>query len=159
MSISALDREVAKHLYARGWGIRDIAQALDLNTTTVYRHVKPGAIEKDRQQSRRWKARNKHRTRQYDHDYHRRTRKPCPQCRQPMSADSTLCRACRAANAAARHSMIIGLYQDGMPLKEIAKTVGTTINSLSVTLNRLRATNQIGYRYNINANGQRIPRA
>lgn len=144
---NGVNREVALRLYAAGWRQVDIAEQLGHSPTTIRRWVLPGATEQDRRNSRAWKARNREHCREYDHGYHQRTRKTCPQCAQPMSGDSKLCRQCRTKNAELRRTIIIGCWNDGWTIREIAAVLDSTPNSLGVTLVRLRQAGRIGYRY------------
>lgn len=143
----ATDHEIARRLYEHGWTLSEIGRDFGVSATTVRRWILPGVREEELVVSRAWKERNKERLKTYDRKYRVAQRKPCPRCRKLMSGDSTLCRECRRRDAETRNSIVVGLYQDGWPLKEIAQTLGTTINSLSVTINRLRRNQQIGYRH------------
>lgn len=147
MATDALDIEVARRLYEAGWTQTEIARDFGVSQTTVRRWVLPGVREAELIVSRDWKARNKEHLKAYDRAYNHAHRHPCPQCGELMSQDATLCQACRHANNETRTSIIIGCHRDGWKVKEIAAVLGSTPQSLGVTLHRLRRAGLVGYRH------------
>lgn len=152
------DRHViARHLYERHWSYKRIGQAMSVSAQTVARWVDPERAERSREGSRAWKQAHREEQKAYDRRYAKDSKVPCPWCAGKKDPDREMCRRCRQALYDFRYSVVIGCYEDGWPLAEIAVALETTANCMSVTLNRLRKRGAIGYRYRVGPDGRRLP--
>jgi predicted transcriptional regulator len=151
--------EVARRLVARGWSYKRTGRALGVSPQTVGRWVNPGLAERSRAGSLAWKRAHRKRTKAYDRQYAIDVKTPCPWCDGEKEPDRVMCQRCRQAIADFRHSLAIGMYEEGWPVTEIAATLETTRNSMSVTLHRLHRRGLLGYRYRIGPDGYRLPEA
>lgn len=121
----------------------------------LLRHADPGHAERDREVSRRWKAQNRERNRARDRQYSRDIRDPCPHCGQLKGRDQSQCLGCCETTIRARRSLIEGMWADGWTMREIAGALGTTRDSLSVTMVRMRRDGwDLPHRYRME-NGRR----
>jgi DNA-directed RNA polymerase specialized sigma24 family protein len=152
--------EIARRLAAEGWTYKRIGKAMGVATTTVRRWLDPEAQAMDLATSRAYKARHREAMKAYDREWERTHKRPCPWCDGEVSYGHEICQRCVVSIAETKRSVIIGCYEDGWLLREIAAVLGTTIGSLSVEVNRLRKTGRIGYRYRIDPETRlRLPEA
>lgn len=114
-----------------------------------WRRQDPEVAEHDRAVSRAWKERNREINRARDRVYSEFYRRSgaCSSCGGPAGHQGMFCLACWQAKADERRSQIVEMYDAGVPLREMAEVIGTTLNALSVDLDRLRKAGRIGYRY------------
>jgi transcriptional regulator len=145
-----IDRhEIARRLRAKGWRYNRIAKALGVSINTVRRWADSDVRETDKAVSRAYKAAHREEMRAYDRRWNRDSKHPCPWCDGEASYGHKICKACHSSIAETKRSVIVGCYEDGWPIGEIAEALGTTRNSLSVEVNRLRRQGRIGYRYRV----------
>jgi DNA-directed RNA polymerase specialized sigma24 family protein len=141
------NHEIARRLLEQGLSLREVSETFGVSKTTIRRWALPGANDRDHAWSRAWKERHREHCRAYDHQYRLDHLKPCPDCGRPMEPASTRCQACRLEFSQIRRSVIAGMYEDGWPLREIAATLNSTVESITVDLHRLRLDGRVGYRY------------
>lgn len=128
---------------------REIAERLDVPYKTVWNALNP---ERARELSARSRERHREKRRAYDRERTRNLRTICETCGNPCGAGSAnrntkRCMPCRKAKRSARDDQIVAMYQEGMPLREIAARLGWARNGLSRYVARLRREGRIGYRY------------
>lgn len=116
----------------------------------VHRAENPTYAENSRIYSRAWKARNRERTREYDHQYAATHRGVCSQCDGPMDRkrDGGICSSCRAEGARVRRQTLQTMWNSGAPLAEIAAALATTVNVVGTEMAHMRADGwDLPYRY------------
>lgn len=107
------------------------------------RRKDPAIAARDRLMSLAWKERNRERNRSADRE-RSRAKIACPGCGRMRRTLDTPCVTCRANQ---RRADMVEMYEAGVPLREMAEVLGTTVNSLSTQFDRLRKAGLIGYRY------------
>jgi DNA invertase Pin-like site-specific DNA recombinase len=129
----------------------DIARALDCGVSTVSHALNS---DQRRESTRRTNAKRHQAKLAWQNEFDRSEagRGRCPACGGLRGVGAVrhnfeLCRGCHLAKADERADRIVELYDSGLPIKQIAERVGTTVNALSVDLNRLRKAGRVGYRY------------
>jgi hypothetical protein len=103
------------------------------------RRAKPGGAERDRVVSRRWKDEHREANRARDRRRALERRNACPNCGTLKRRTSAECEGCVIATIAVRRSLIEGMWADGWLLKEIAAALGSSKDSVGVTINSMRA--------------------
>jgi len=98
---------------------------------------------------RAWKLANRDRVRELDRQYNATHKKVCVECGGPRarSGSKSLCRGCITKRANARSAQIVALYNEGVPVREIAQRMGVSPGALGPDFDRLRKAGRIGYRY------------
>jgi hypothetical protein len=80
-----------------------------------------------------------------------RLRRPCPNCGGLMARSSESCRACefaaRKRARLARLEDVAAMYNEGLPIREIAQEIGYGPNSIPPEMTGARRLGLIGYRY------------
>lgn len=150
-------REIAKRLHYRHWTLKRIGRALSVSPQTVSRWVDPEIAENNRAGSLAWKHAHRKECKIYDRQHRIDSKVPCPWCTGRKSPDRVMCRDCRQALTDFRYSVLIGCWEDGWLITDIADAFQTTVNALNTTLNRLRHRGEIGYRYRVGPDGLRLP--
>jgi DNA-directed RNA polymerase specialized sigma24 family protein len=115
------------------------------------------SAEQERAMCLAYKRAHREHIRRQDRLYRLGKRVPCPWCSRPMEPDSHHCRRCHEEMAEIRRDIVVGLYEAGWKLKEIAEVFGITVNNLGQTIDRLRKAGRLGHRYRMGANGYRLP--
>lgn len=140
-----------------GWSLRAIAAAYGVSYATARRWTSLAAYEQDKASCRAYKRRHREQMAAYDRAYHQRIKIPCPFCGSAMLPTSSRCGDCRKALSEVRESILIGCYQQGWKLNEIAAVLDTTRNALSGAVWKLRKQGRLGYRYRVGPDGLRLP--
>jgi orotate phosphoribosyltransferase-like protein len=149
--------EAARRLVDDGLTRSQVARMLNVSPQTIMRWVDPDKAEANRRTSLAYKHARPEQMAAYNRRYHQVTKRPCPGCQELMARTSVLCRDCRHAAAQARRSIVIGCYEDGWPLREIADVLDTNLNSLGAQIAQLHGAGALGHRYRVDANGIRLP--
>jgi transposase len=146
-------RERALALHKAGLTDREIGEYLGVDKSTVWKWRHPDQRkefdrrdrEKRRESRREWNRAHMH--------------APCPLCGGPMSRNKAAgdrCAKCREIAEHARRSCIQDMWLDGHTMSEIADALGTTLESLGVTMVRMRKQGwDLPYRYRME-NGKRV---
>jgi DNA-binding CsgD family transcriptional regulator len=114
--------------------LREIADELDVSTTTVARWLDPAKAQRMRERAR---------------DAKLARRVPCKRCGRPLGYERAggLCRRCTSDDAHARVEHIAALYAAGMEASEIAHQVGLRPGYVALLLTRLAHAGRITLRY------------
>lgn len=148
----------AKELRAEGMTYGKIAAKVGSSYATVYRWLNPDYIEKQRQASREWKARNKKHCAKYDKEYKESHRGECSQCGGEMDRyyDGGVCSSCRFDNRDRRARKIERWWAEGLSIREIADRLAWSEGSLSREMGHLRRMDyDLPYRYRVKG-GKRV---
>lgn len=131
--------------------LREIAAECGVTTSAVWKALNPDITRKRNAVDR---AKRLDRRREVDRDYRERMRAPCAVCGQPCGVGTGRpyravkdrhCADCWQLDAEVRAALLVGMYNDGWPLKDIADAFGVT--NVAPELDRLRKAGRIGYRY------------
>ena len=124
--MSARDELIARAHARRGEGalLREIADELDVSTTTVTRWLDPAKAELMRERARQAKLAR---------------RVPCERCGRPLGYERAggVCRHCTSDDAHARVERVAALYAAGLEASEIARQVALAEGYVSLLLTRL----------------------
>lgn len=123
-----------------GLTYEEIAERVGVSNTTACRWCNPEYNKNAQRRTREWRAKNREYLKKASRRYHLSKSKPCKTCKGRVNGVSTtgICQKCRYKEAAARRRKLIQLYKQGKPLKEIAKALNTTVNTVSVEVVRAR---------------------
>jgi transposase len=134
--VSARDELIARAHARRGEGalLREIADELDVSTTTVTRWLDPAKAELMRERARQAKLAR---------------RVPCERCGRPLGYERAggVCRHCTSDDAHARVERVAALYAAGLEASEIARQVALAEGYVSLLLTRLAHAGRITLRY------------
>lgn len=140
----------ARLLAESGMSTREIADRLDVTYSAAWKALHPEAA---REMVARNNRNRRPQKRAYDRERDRRLRATCDTCGNPCGIGSTKrdtkeCMSCRSANSAARDDLIVAMYQEGAPIREMADRLGWTGRGIAWHIGRLRKEGRItGYRY------------
>lgn len=140
------DRDRAAVLREAGLSYREIGHYLGVSAPTVIRWLNPGSNERSRAMSRAWKERNRDVNRARDRQRQQDTRDPCPTCGTLKFPSSSECEGCVHARAAARRTLIEGMWADGWTIREIGAALGVDFK-MQIGHLRLRDGYDLPYRY------------
>lgn len=136
--------------HQRGQSTKQIAVALGIGKTTVWRNLSYHNANLERERAQAWKSRNRQHLSAYNHDYQQRNRRVCLHCNELCSYRARICRSCRHAQARARCALIENLWRAGRPLNEIAIELGSTRRALAkIVFAMRRAGWPLDFRYDI----------
>jgi transposase len=134
--VSPSDDPIARARARRAEGalLREIADELDVSTTTVARWLDPAKADLMRERARRAKLAR---------------RVPCERCGRPLGYERAggVCRHCTSDDAHARIDRVAALYTAGVDTTEIAGRVGLAEGYVSLLLTRLANAGRITLRY------------
>jgi ribosomal protein S14 len=114
--------------------LREIADELEVSTTTVVRWLDPAKAQRMRERAR---------------DAKLARRVPCERCGHPLGYERSggLCRQCTSDDAHARIERVAALYDSGARASEIAREVGLRPGYVALLLTRLAHAGRITLRY------------
>lgn len=141
----------ALELHEAGVSDREIGECLGVAGSTVWKWRHP---ERRKEMDKRDRENRADARLQWNRD---NAHVPCPICGGPMArATRGRCSVCRANAEHARKSCIQDMWHEGRTLAEIAAALDTTVDSLGVTMVRMRRQGwELPYRYTVR-NGRRI---
>ena len=156
MSVAELDAQ-AQALRAEGLLYREIAVRMGETTVKAWKRCNR---ERERSSTRAYKTRNREVLRAYDRAYADRHRATCPHCGHVYKSGSGTKRGLRArVNFAQcpgcrehRREWIVGMWDQGATIAEIAEPLGWTEKHVGVEMNRMRKLGYpLPYRYKLKA--------
>lgn len=137
---------------------REIADRLGVTQTATWKALNP---DRTRELDARSRERHREKRRAYDRARADRARSICDICGETCGSGSALkgvmwCQSCVIANSAARDDQIVTMYQEGVPLIDMAARLGWTKGRLSWQIGRLRGKGRIGYRHTAYEQKQKV---
>lgn len=145
--------DTAHQMRADGWTYTEIADAVQVCTSTVWCALNP-----ERSRAHRRKQEHSPARKEYKRNWQQRTKGACEICGAPTWRKALRCVEHRpqAFAAKARRAEIARRWRAGESMIEIADAMGTTVNALGVTIVQMRKRGwDIPYRYNVDSAGKR----